>query len=58
MAATAITRSVRSLDEVCGLMLEHGGPKSARLFRVGHTGHTPQTMPASLNWLVTNLKNA
>lgn len=32
------------------LLLEHGTPKSARFFNAGHMGHTPETMPAILDW--------
>lgn len=34
------------------LLLEHGSPKSVRLFPGGHMGHTPQTMPTMVEWLV------
>jgi dipeptidyl aminopeptidase/acylaminoacyl peptidase len=32
-------------------LLEHGSPKSARVFPGGHMGRTPQTVPTILNWL-------
>jgi pimeloyl-ACP methyl ester carboxylesterase len=37
------------------LLLEHGSPKSARFFNVGHMGNTPQTMPAIVRWLQQQL---
>jgi hypothetical protein len=33
------------------LVLEHGQPKSARVFPGGHMGHTPETFPTILRWL-------
>jgi esterase FrsA len=33
------------------LLLEHGSPKSVRLFPGGHMGHTPQTVPTIIAWL-------
>ena len=33
------------------LLLEHGSPKSVRLFPGGHMGITPQTMPTIVAWL-------
>ena len=33
------------------LLIEHGSPKSVRLFPGGHMGITPQTMPTIVAWL-------
>ena len=33
------------------LLLEHGSPKSARVFPGGHMGQTPETFPTIVNWL-------
>jgi len=33
------------------LLLEHGSPKSVRLFPGGHMGLTPQTLPTIVEWL-------
>jgi esterase FrsA len=33
------------------LLLEHGTPKSVRLFPGGHMGLTPQTLPTIVDWL-------
>ncbi|HZT08154.1 MAG TPA: alpha/beta fold hydrolase [Chloroflexota bacterium] len=38
------------------LLLQHGDPKSARFFDVGHMGHTPQTTPIIVNWLSARLR--
>jgi esterase FrsA len=38
------------------ILLEHGTPKSARVFPGGHMGQTPQTFPTILNWLKNELK--
>lgn len=37
------------------LLLEHGAPKSARIFPGGHMGQTPETFPTIVNWLKTEL---
>jgi esterase FrsA len=37
------------------LLLEHGDPKSARFFPTGHMGHTPQTGPLMLAWMLHHL---
>lgn len=37
------------------LLLEHGGPKSVRVFPGGHMGYTPQTLPTVVNWLCARL---
>lgn len=37
------------------LLLEHGDPKSARIFQAGHMAHTPGTIPTIVNWLATRL---
>jgi hypothetical protein len=37
------------------LLLEHGNPKAARFFPVGHMGHTPQTEPLVIDWLLKTL---
>lgn len=33
------------------LLLEHGGPKQARVYPGGHMGHTPDTKPHLVGWL-------
>jgi hypothetical protein len=33
------------------LLIEHGSPKSVRLFPGGHMGHTPRTVPTIIEWL-------
>ncbi len=33
------------------LLLDHGSPKSVRLFPGGHMGHTPRTVPTIVEWL-------
>lgn len=33
------------------LLLEHGGPKAARVFPGGHMGQTPETLPTIIRWL-------
>jgi esterase FrsA len=38
------------------LLLEHGAPKSARVFPGGHMGQTPQTFPTIINWLKNELR--
>ncbi|MBI2756834.1 MAG: alpha/beta hydrolase [Chloroflexi bacterium] len=37
------------------LLLQHGSPKSARIFPVGHMGNTPETLPMILSWLQSRL---
>lgn len=37
------------------LLLEHGSPKSVRLFPGGHMGNTPQTLPTIVTWLLRHL---
>jgi esterase FrsA len=37
------------------ILLEHGTPKSARVFPGGHMGQTPQTLPTIVNWLKKEL---
>jgi esterase FrsA len=37
------------------ILLEHGAPKSARVFPGGHMGQTPQTFPTIVNWLKKEL---
>jgi pimeloyl-ACP methyl ester carboxylesterase len=37
------------------LLLEHGSPKSARLYPVGHMGHTPTTTSTMVEWLAERL---
>ena len=34
------------------LLLERGSPKRVRLFPGGHMGHTPETLPTMVEWLV------
>jgi esterase FrsA len=38
------------IDDVY-LLIEHGSPKSVRLFPGGHMGHTPRTVPTIVEWL-------
>ena len=38
------------------ILLEHGTPKSARVFPGGHMGQTPQTFPTIVNWLKNELQ--
>ena len=38
------------------LLLEHGQPKSARFYPVGHMGFTPETEPMIINWVATKLE--
>ena len=38
------------------ILLEHGTPKSARVFPGGHMGQTPQTFPTIVNWLKRELR--
>lgn len=37
------------------LLLEHGSPKTVRLFPGGHMGNTPQTLPTIVAWLAAQL---
>jgi len=37
------------------MLLEHGTPKSARIFPGGHMGQTPQTFPTIVSWLKNEL---
>ena len=37
------------------VLLEHGSPKSARFYPVGHMGHTPDTALMMLNWMAEHL---
>lgn len=37
------------------LLLDHGSPKSVRLFPGGHMGHTPRTMPTIVEWLTARI---
>jgi pimeloyl-ACP methyl ester carboxylesterase len=37
------------------ILLEHGAPKSARIFPGAHMGQTPQTFPIIVNWLKNEL---
>lgn len=39
------------------LLIEHGSPKSVRLFPGGHMGLTPQTLPTIVRWLVDRLQH-
>jgi hypothetical protein len=38
------------------LLIEHGSPKSVRLFEGGHMGLTPQTLPTIVNWVCDRIK--
>jgi len=37
------------------ILLEHGSPKSARVFPGGHMGQTPETLPTIVHWLKNEL---
>ena len=37
------------------ILLEHGKPKSARVFPGGHMGQTPDTLPTIIRWLKNEL---
>jgi pimeloyl-ACP methyl ester carboxylesterase len=37
------------------ILLEHGSPKSARVFPGGHMGQTPETLPTIIRWLKSQL---
>jgi pimeloyl-ACP methyl ester carboxylesterase len=37
------------------ILLEHGAPKSARIFPGGHMGQTPETLPTIARWLKSAL---
>ena len=37
------------------ILLEHGSPKSARVFPGGHMGQTPETLPTIIRWLQNEL---
>lgn len=37
------------------LLIEHGSPKSVRLFPGGHMGLTPRTLPTIVEWLVAQV---
>ncbi|HLG70622.1 MAG TPA: alpha/beta fold hydrolase [Chloroflexota bacterium] len=37
------------------LLLQHGGPKDARVYPGGHMGHTPETRPTIVSWLSERL---
>lgn len=37
------------------LLLDHGGPKSVRLFPGGHMGFGPQTVPTIIEWIARQL---
>ena len=39
------------------LVLQHGSPKSARIFPGGHMGHTPETFPTIMRWLGKRLRS-
>jgi esterase FrsA len=38
------------------LLLEHGSPKTARFYPVGHMGYTPDTNPTIIRWLAEKLR--
>ena len=38
------------------LLLEHGNPKTARFYPVGHMGYTPDTLPMIIKWIVEKVK--
>jgi len=37
------------------LLLEHGDPKSIRIFPGGHMGQTPSTLPTIVKWLADRI---
>ncbi|MFC1860726.1 alpha/beta hydrolase family protein [Chloroflexota bacterium] len=37
------------------ILLEHGSPKTVRLFPGGHMGNTPETLPTIANWVANML---
>jgi esterase FrsA len=37
------------------LLMEHGDPKEARFYPVGHMGRTPETGPMMVNWMAKKL---
>jgi fermentation-respiration switch protein FrsA (DUF1100 family) len=37
------------------LLLEHGSPKTVRLFPGGHMGMTPKTLPTIADWMSDQL---
>ncbi|EYC50204.1 alpha/beta hydrolase [Hylemonella gracilis str. Niagara R] len=39
------------------LLLDHGWPKSVRMFPGGHMGLTPQTLPTIVDWLARQLQS-
>ena len=41
--------------EDCYLLLEHGSPKTVRLFPGGHMGMTPETLPTIADWVSSRL---
>lgn len=38
------------------LLLQHGDPKTARFYPVGHMGYTPDTNPTIIRWLAARLR--
>jgi hypothetical protein len=36
--------------------MEHGSPKAARFYPVGHMGYTPDTVPTIVKWLAERLR--
>jgi pimeloyl-ACP methyl ester carboxylesterase len=40
------------------ILMEHGAPKSARVFPGGHMGQTPETLPTIVRWLERELAAA
>ena len=38
------------------LLLEHGSPKTARIYPEGHMGNTPQTLPTVADWIAYQLQ--
>ena len=40
------------------LLLQHGAPKSMRLFPGGHMGYTPMTLPTIISWIRATLRMA
>ena len=40
------------------LLIEHGSPKTVRLFPGGHMGNTPQTLPTIVAWIASHFAGA
>lgn len=47
--------SIFPIDDMV-LLLQHGDPKTARFYPVGHMGYTPETNPTIIRWLAERLR--